>query len=149
MLIGVSRSWNPGSSPTLSTLQLPSTCVLSFEVRRRIDTLDESTPNDRRPLSKSNAPSMRPCSILLSWREYQMRWIWVPNCSGGNAGLTTPLTLLNASSPFGEVGYQVRAMIGRPVLNQYSCAQLPPQYGPPADWHALVPAKENAVELAP
>src|SRR5690606_14506951 len=130
---------------TLSTLQLPSTVWWSFEVRRRIDTLDESTPKRRRLLSKSKVPSMRPCSTLLSWREYQMRWIWVPICSGGNSGLTTPLTLLKASLALGDSGYQVRAMIGSPVLNQYSWAQLPPQYGRSEEHTSELQSRENLV----
>ena len=40
-------------------------------------------------------------------------------------------------------------MIGMLLLNQYSCAQLPPQYGPAPAAHALVPAIEKNVALAP
>src|SRR5690606_26855248 len=100
----------------------------------------ESTPNRKRPLSNANSPSARPCMISLSCRVDQMRMIWLPNCSGGKAGLTTPLVSASASA---VVGYSVFHAIGSPLLNSYSWVQLL------VLGSGAKPPKLNAVELPP
>src|SRR5688572_6453015 len=73
-----------------------------------------------------------------------MRSTCEPICSGGKSGFSVPPVPAMAATEF---GYQVRAPIGRPVLNESSCAQLPPQYGPTVQ--LLVPAMLKNVEPPP
>src|SRR5690606_23966119 len=71
---------------------------------------------------------------------YQMRMIWLPSSSPVKSRLVTPLVFASASA---VVGYRVRVMIGRSLVNQYSWVQsLFVRSG-------ATPPKLNAVELPP
>ncbi len=126
----------PGSLPALATPQSPSVAYISVACWRLIVIREESTPNWKRPSSKSNSPSIRPCLISVSWVWALMRSTWDPNCSGGKSGFRVPPVPATAAA---ASGYQVRAPSGRPLLKRSSCAQLPPQYGPTVQ--LLVPAR--------
>ena len=80
---------------------------------RFISVVRVSMPNWKRPLSNSRAPSSRASFISVSCSKDQMRSICEPSWLTGEIGILVPFVFATASA----IGKNVRAMIGRPLLN--------------------------------
>src|SRR6478736_534285 len=139
MSIGVNRSTRPlaVSPATFATPQSPSVWYASDAWRRCVLFLVVANPKLKRPSSNSHSPSTRACLISLIWVCALTRSTWEPMLPSTKPGLVTPFWRETALA---MLGYQVGALIGRPLLNQYSCAHAPPQCGALPGAQLLVPA---------